>query len=330
MALGFSRWIAGPLQRFVEFNREIEHGMAEMRGETKPGARQGSGGRSTASLSESQSPPAGGSGQRALFPAGSRGRLSLGGGWIGRLKARPPVGSGTLATLALLLAMILWGSVFVGTEQLLEDTGAFTLAAGRFAIGLAVLLPLAYREGFKARFVLNETYLLFGLTGVFLSYGLQNVALQFTSASSAALIVAGMPAAIALMGVLFLRERLPLLRLVGIIVSVAGVVLVSSAVSSGGGSGMLLGNALMVGSVLAYGVYAAQGRVLLTGNHPAAVVTAASFGAGLLFLLIPAAGEMYLYELPTMGEQELFLLLYLGVGTTAATIFLWNYALRFI
>lgn len=248
---------------------------------------------------------------------------------IGRLKTRPPVGGRATAVAALLVAMLLWGSVFVGTEQLLKDTGAFTLAAGRFAVGLAVLLPLAYREGFRARLVFTRRYLLFGLTGVFFSYGLQNLALQFTSASSAALIVAGMPAAIALMGVLFLRERLPLSRLVGIVVSVAGVVLVSSTISPGGGHHVLLGNALMVGSILAYGVYAAQGRALGT-SQPAALVTAASFGAGLLFLLPPAAGEVYLQGLPQIGAGQWLLLLYLGVGTTAATIFLWNYALRFI
>lgn len=260
--------------------------------------------------------------------SGSRGQ-EPGEGRIGRLKAHQRAGGRPLAVLALILAMVLWGSVFVGTEQLLEDTGAFTLATGRFAIGLAVLLPLAYRQGFRARFVLNKTYLLLGLTGVFLSYGLQNFALEYTSASSAALIMAGMPAAIALMGVLFLRERLPSLRLAGIAVSIAGVILVSG-VASGGGAGMLLGNALMVGSVLAYGVYAAQGRALLVGSHPAAVVTAASFGAGLLLLLPPALGEVYLSGMPEMGLRDLSLLLYLGIGTTAATIFLWNFALRFI
>ncbi|QYJ16698.1 hypothetical protein Rxycam_02533 [Rubrobacter xylanophilus DSM 9941] len=229
--------------------------------------------------------------------------------------------------MALLLATVLWGSVFVGTKEVLQGAGPFTVAAARFAIGLVVLLPLAYREGFRARLAVRRTYLLFGLTGVFLSHGLQNLALLFTSASSAALIVAGMPAAVALMAVLFLRERLPPLRLAGIGVSAAGVVLVSGAVPSGSGPEALLGNVLMVAAVLAYAAYAAQGRVLGM-EHPAALTTAASFATGLLFLLPPAAGELYLLGPPELGTGGWLVLLYLGVGATAVTVFLWNHALR--
>ena len=238
-----------------------------------------------------------------------------------------PGGGERLAVFALLLAMILWGSVFVATKEVMGEAGPFTVAAGRFAIGFAVLLPLARREGFRAKLVVSRTYLLFGFTGVFLAYGLQNLALVFTSAGSAALIMALQPAAVVLMGMLFLRERLPAARLLGVGLAIAGVVMASGIAFAGGGADMLLGNALMAGAVLAYGAYAAQGR-LLGVDHPPSLTTAASFGAGLLFLLPFVAGEIYLNGLPRLGAEGLLVLLYLGVSTTAATFLLWNYALR--
>ena len=238
-----------------------------------------------------------------------------------------PVGGQRLAVFALLLAMVLWGSVFVATKEAMEEAGPFTVAAARFAIGFAVLLPLARHEGFKTKLVVSRTYLLFGFTGVFLAYGLQNLALVFTSAGSAALVVALQPAAVVLMGVLFLRERLPLARLAGIGLAIVGALMVGGVAFSSGGAGALLGNALMAAAVLAYGAYAAQGR-LLGVDHPPSLTTAASFGAGLLFLLPFVVGEIYMGGVPELGTQGWLVLLYLGVSTTAATFLMWNYALR--
>ena len=238
-----------------------------------------------------------------------------------------PGGGERLAVFALLLAMVLWSSVFVATKEAMGEAGPFTVAAVRFAIGFAVLLPLARREGFRAKLVVSRTYLLFGFTGVFLAYGLQNLALVFTSAGSAALIIALQPAAVVFMGMLFLREKLPPARLVGIGLAMAGMLLVSGVAFSSGGFDALLGNALMAGAVLAYGAYAAQGRVLGVSHSPS-LTTAASFGAGLLFLLPFVAGEIFLYGVPELGTQGWLILLYLGVTTTAATFLLWNYALR--
>ena len=80
--------------------------------------------------------------------------------------------------------------------------------------------------------------------------------LLFTSAGNAALIQAGVPAAAAVLAYLFLNERIPRKRLLGVGLSVLGVLLVSGAMPTGGDPLYLLGNALIVGSVLAYGAYA--------------------------------------------------------------------------
>jgi drug/metabolite transporter (DMT)-like permease len=174
------------------------------------------------------------------------------------------------------------------TKLVLGGAGPFTLTALRFGIGLMVLLPFAHRRGFRLGLALKPAFLLFGLTGVALVYGLQTLALVFTSAANTALISAGVPAVAAVLARAFLKERTPPARLLGIGLSVLGIGLVSGATPSGADpSGtILLGNALMVGAVVAYGAYAVQGRALRgVGGHPAVVATAASFAAGLLFLV---------------------------------------------
>ena len=129
----------------------------------------------------------------------------------------------------------------------------------------------------------------------------------------------------------FLKEHIPPARLFGIGLSVLGIGLVTGATPSGADSSgsVLLGNALMVGAVVAYGAYAVQGRALRGGEgHPAVVATAASFAAGLLFLLPPTAVEVVLLGVPDLGAQGWIVLAYLGAVASALPIFLWNYALR--
>ncbi|MGB3682991.1 MAG: DMT family transporter, partial [Rubrobacteraceae bacterium] len=270
MKFGVVGWVGS-------FTREMDLGLSVMRGVREPGTseRRGHRGRRCGRNVET--------GQRRHLPSwgdGSRGdtwfRTERNGDLPIQDLVRPlkrlgghlhPGGGRRLAVFALLLAMALWGSVFVATKEVMGEAGPFTVAAARFAIGFAVLLPLARRQGFRARFVIRPTYLLFGFTGVFLAYGLQNLALGLTSAGSAALVMALQPAAVVLMGMLVLRERLPAARLLGVSLAIAGVVLVSGAALAGGGAGALLGNALMAASVVAYGAYAAQGRSL-GANHP--------------------------------------------------------------
>ena len=145
--------------------------------------------------------------------------------------------------------------------------------------------------------------------------------LLFTSASNAALIQAGVPAAAAVLAYLFLNERIPRKRLLGVGLSVLGVLLVSGAMPTGEDPLYLLGNALIVGSVLAYGAYATQGKALRTGDrYPATVATAASFAAGLIFLSPFLVGELLLVGAPELSMRGWLILLYPGVGASALTL----------
>ena len=242
-------------------------------------------------------------------------------------------GGRRLAVLALVVTMAIWGSSFVVTTLILDEAGPFAVTLLRFALGLLFLLPFAYRRGFRLRLVLRPAFLLFGFTGVALVYGLQTLALVFTSAANTALISAGVPVVAAVLARAFLKEAIPPARLFGIGLSVLGVGLVSGATPPGAVFSwtVLLGNVLMVGAVVAYGAYAVQGRVLRGGKgHPAVVATAASFAAGLLFLLPPTAVEVVLLGAPDLGAQGWIVLAYLGAGASALPIFLWNYALRHV
>ncbi len=232
--------------------------------------------------------------------------------------------------LALVVTVAIWGSTFVVTKSALNDVGPFTLSVLRFAVAYAILGPLAHRQGYRLRLSVQPVFLRFGLTGVALFYGLQNLGLTYTSAMNTTLVLSIVPAVTTLLAVLLLKERLGRLQIAGIAIALIGTTVVGLA--TGGSRDAprpLLGNALIVGSVIAWALYTVQGKQLSTA-YSALVSTTASSGAGLLMLLPFAIGEIGLAGLPHLSREGIIAILYLGLVASALPMFLWNYALNYV
>lgn len=243
---------------------------------------------------------------------------------------RRPSGS-ALAAAALVAAMALWGTSFVATKVVLDHVPPLTLAALRFVVALAVLLPLTLRTGRRPTLGLDAALL--GLTGMALFFVCQNLGLRFASAGTAALVLnGGIPILTTLLAALLLRERLAGARLVGTVAGVGGVlalVLLGSGhgAASPGGSVAALGvGLLLLAAAAAAAAYMLLGRRAFAGGDALALTTGAT-GYGLLFTAPAAAAEVALVGVGRPTGTDLLLLLYLGAGCSALPFVLWGYAL---
>ncbi len=229
----------------------------------------------------------------------------------------------------LILTAIIWGSALVVTKSLLQEIGPFTAAVLRFFVAWVILAPFAFRQGYRLSLAVRPTFLLFGLTGIALYIAMTNVGLVYTAASSAALVQAAIPAVTTLLSVLLLKERVSRRQLLGIGLSIAGLLLVTGINMNQTGSAPLMGNLFIFGGVLAWAVYTVQGKKLVS-TFPWLVITTASISAGMLFLLPFAIGELWLQGMPHLRADGLLELLYLGAASSALGYALWNYGLRFL
>ena len=231
--------------------------------------------------------------------------------------------------VALLVAMLIWGGTYVVTSSALASVGPFTILLLRLTIAFLVLLPFARRRGYRMPMSMSKTFIVFGFTGMTLHLGLENMGLVFTSASTAALVVASAPAIVAIFSVVMLKERLGLLRAIGIVASIAGVLLVTGAGTGGEGSHDILGALFVLGGVTAWGLFTVQGKRLSTG-HPALVSTTAATGAAIVMSIPLALGEILFQGTPAVGVPEVLAIFYLGLGASAGAYLLWNYALAHV
>lgn len=229
------------------------------------------------------------------------------------------------AIIALVVANVVWGTTFVVTKPLLERVPPLTVAAIRFAVAVAILIPLLLLTG--RRPALGRIPALMGLIGVFLVYLCQNVGLQYTTAANGALIHGGIPVLTALLAALLLGECLGRRAAAGIAASLAGVAVVV-ALGPGAELGIsVLGDALVLASALALAGYFVVGRRAFADCDPVTLAAGVS-SYGLLFLLPASAAELVVRGMARPTVDDLLGLLYLGAGASALAFVLWGYGLR--
>nr|WP_246260049.1 DMT family transporter [Streptomyces typhae] len=228
------------------------------------------------------------------------------------------------ALLALSTTVLIWASTFIVSDRVLAETGPAQLTFLRFAIGALVLLPFGIAGGLRMRGLFRSAYVVCGLTGVALYYGLQNVGLLFTSPDSAALLQAALPVLTAMLGLLWLGERLPASRAAGLVLAVLGVLLV---VRQGGPRFDVLGNVIVLGGVAAYAYYTAYVRRFCTCIEPVVLASASSVW-GLVFLTPWLGWEIAEKGFRPPSTAGWLAITYLGVMASGLTLLLWTFALR--
>ena len=211
------------------------------------------------------------------------------------------------AFFALTAAGVIWGLTIPFSKIALEWLDPFWLAVARFAL-VAPLLALAARGALRAAFNLHVA----GWGIVFYGVGvmLQNTAIENTSITHAALIIAAVPAFVALFAAGLGRSSATPQSWVGFTLAIAGVGLVAGS----GGDDSLLGDGLMLASALAAAAYVVAQPRVLAGRDPVAV-TAVQMAAGAAATLPFALVFEGMPSAPTPGPALWAFIGLAGVGS---------------
>ncbi|GAA0550134.1 DMT family transporter [Chitinophaga japonensis] len=236
---------------------------------------------------------------------------------------------GTQGLANILLVMLIWGSAFTATKIAVEEVTPFMLAFLRNGIASVCLLPFFLVKIRQATRPLPYVKMSFmGLTGITLFYAFFNSSLVYTTAAAGALVQGILPVAIALPAVLFLRERLTRTQALGIVLSVAGVVLVGFTNGHAAGRNPLLGSVLMILSVFSWTVYTILSRSIR--HIDPVLVTAFSTFAGTVLLLPALALEPGDHIISGISWKGWAAIAYLGLFASALSYILYNKALQLL
>lgn len=158
---------------------------------------------------------------------------------------------------------------YVGFSKLLVAVfPVFLLAWLRFGIAAVAMVTWLKRDSSEARLDRRSRALLFleSFLGNFMFSICMLFGMRYASAVSAGVIMAGIPAAVALLSWLFLHEKLSPRMIAAIALAVTGVTVLAMSRDAGDASATsLLGTALLTGAVLCEASYVVIGK-RLTGN----------------------------------------------------------------
>ncbi len=230
--------------------------------------------------------------------------------------------------LKLLLMALFWGGTFIAGRLLVGEVEPFAAAFLRFTIASIVLLIITLRTHKKLPSVQRDQWLpllILGLSGVFAYNVFFFRGLQLIEAGRAAVIIANNPIVIAIFAAIFFGEKLNLLKIVGIVLSVCGaiVVITQGDPTSLLHSGIETGDLYILACVGCWVTYSLVGRSAMRGLSPLVAVTySALIGALLLF---PAACmEGLLTQMTDYSLTAWLSLFYLGLFGTVLG-FVWYY-----
>jgi drug/metabolite transporter (DMT)-like permease len=228
----------------------------------------------------------------------------------------------------MVLAAAFWAGNYVLGSVAVATMSAFDLTYLRWVIAVVPLVVIAQvveRPNWRAVLRAWPLVTVLALLGM-LAYNLfLYEALNFTTAAGASLINAANPAVMALLAVLLVKDRLSAQAVVGIVLSLIGVLLILShgSFSSLTALDVNAGQLLMLGAVLVFSLYSIWGRLLKTVPP----ITATAAQAVIVLVVMTPFAAVSGVTWPTEAAP-LSALLYIGLLPSVGSYVLWNLALR--
>ena len=242
---------------------------------------------------------------------------------------------GAALWLGMLVLYIVWGSTYLGIAIAVDTIPPFLMAATRFLIAGVVLLAWSMaRQGRSFRAPsLREWRDSAIVGGLLLGGGMGMVAFgeQTIPSGIAALFIAMMPVWVAVLGWIFLRERLPRLAIAGIVLGFAGVAILIGP-SAFGGIGALepLGLGAILLSPIAWsgGSLFASHRATLPTQPLVATGAQMITGGSVLLAMSAVSGELARLQPDAISSNSILAIVYLTVAGSLLAFTAYGWLLR--
>ena len=233
-----------------------------------------------------------------------------------------------IGVLIAVLSSTFGGTAAAVTRYVVGAIDPVTIAAFRFGIGVAVLLPLALL--LRSALPRGRDWIGTGLLGVMffaVFFVFYNIAMAYTTAARGALALSTLPLWTMVVAALLGAEALTARKTLGVLIAVGGVALALVAGLASAPAGAWRGDLIMLGATLCMAFYNVWSRPFIARSSPLGFVTA-SMGAGAACLVIVAGLSNGFAVTQSFTAAQWIAVIYLGVFGGAAAFFLWVLALR--
>lgn len=234
-----------------------------------------------------------------------------------------------------LISVILWGMSYLWSDKLLS-LGLPVEYVVFIRIFIAGFLLLGYNLVKKYRIAISKKdlpkFLLLSFFEPFIYFVAETYGIKYTeSPTISALIIASTPIFSVIVGVLIFKERFSLMNMFGILICLAGIVMVTLCTESITEGGFILGIVLLLVAVFAEVGYASVTKYLSNDYHPAVIVMYQFFIGSVYLLPIFLTKGIANYDASLYMSWEVWEpLLYLAVLCSCIAFALWANTIKYL
>ncbi|SFC60294.1 Permease of the drug/metabolite transporter (DMT) superfamily [Bacillus sp. 491mf] len=241
----------------------------------------------------------------------------------------------TLAYIQISFAMIAIGSFVVVNKFIIKELPIFIASELRLLIACLILLPLFLYKGEKMPKLVKKDYIIFFLQsfiGVFLFSICTLYGLRKTTALDSGIIMSCTPAIMALISYFFLKEKLGIHKIGGILLTILGTLSINvfgQFLNFNENSHSLIGNILIFCAVIGEAVFFSFGKLISTSLRPLTITTIMSLTGAVLFLPLAMYQSLH-FNFFTVSPLIWSLVLYTGIVITVLAVLLMNQGLEVV
>ena len=228
-----------------------------------------------------------------------------------------------------MLAVIFWGTSFVATKTVLYEIKPVTVIILRLILAsiLLMIIAISTKRNFSLNFKSHSWIIILALIATFHLW-IQVTGLQYTTASNTGWIIGTAPIFMAVLGLIFYKERVTFIQLAGIIFAMFGLLMLI-------GKWNILniglienkGDLLVLGSAFTWGVYSIVNKRISVSYSP--LMTILYLFLMMLLFIIPFNLNQEIYDsvmhLSLTGWTSIF---FLGLFCSGIAYVIWARALR--
>jgi drug/metabolite transporter (DMT)-like permease len=237
------------------------------------------------------------------------------------------------AYLLLAASMALVGSYVALSKPLVAVLPVFALAFLRFGIAAVAMLPWTARAAGEPPLTRQEQWQLFTMSffGNFLFSICMLSGIALTTATAAGVILATLPAVVALLSWLLLREWLGARALLAVVLAVGGIALLQFARGEADTSlrTNLVGNLLMLGAVACEAIYVILAKRLAAGRAPLRVSALINLW-GLALMTPLGLWQLSTLELSAVRPALWLLLVFYALAASLFAVWLWMAGMKHV
>jgi drug/metabolite transporter (DMT)-like permease len=235
-----------------------------------------------------------------------------------------------IAVIEALLVTFLWSTSWILIKFGLKKIPALTFAGLRYTIAFLCLLPFCFFSkkikseitGLKIPDI--QKIILLGILYYAITQGTQFVGLKYLPAIAVTLILTFTTILVAVLGIIFLKEKPTHIQWLGIVISTIGSIAYFYPVTISGDQ--LFGIFIVIFGMIANASSSVLGRdINKKGNLHPVTVTILSMGFGSIILLL--AG-IIIQGIPPLSYKSWLIIIWLALVNTAFAFTLWNNTLR--